>query len=75
MCLLLHLFLGMLLNDAGIVAKGGQYVLRVIICLAISVLIEEVKKSINYNGLVSNIRNKTCGLGTQMKSRKEAIDE
>ena len=60
---LLHVFITMLLNDAAIIVNAGHYILRVVICLAISILIESIKTAINYNGYVMSLRNRIMKLG------------
>ncbi|NEX02322.1 Peptidoglycan/LPS O-acetylase OafA/YrhL, contains acyltransferase and SGNH-hydrolase domains [Pseudobutyrivibrio sp. NOR37] len=60
---LMHIFISMLLNDAGVIVNIGHYIIRVVICLGISILIESMKTAINYNGYVMSLRNRLMKIG------------
>lgn len=59
---LLHLFLGMVINDGSVGVHLGNYVVRVFVCLAISTMLEVIKKAINYGDFIMSIRKHISGI-------------
>ena len=54
---LMHIYISFLVNDSMARNYAGMVLIRVIICLSISLFIENVKTAVGYNTVIAKIRN------------------